>query len=91
MNLGHGYEFRVLNTFLVFLVTKKWSCYSHGCPSFLIKNKTLRNQSESGLPWWSRGKDATLPLQGLLILSLVRDLRSLVEKSDKELIFALFK
>ena len=71
----------------VFLFTKRWSCYTHGCPNLPIKNKPPRKHPESGLPWWSRGEDATFPLQGLLVTSVVRELRSLVEKMSKNRFF----
>ena len=33
-------------------------------------------EEHQGLPWQSSGKDSTLPLQGLRVQSLVREVRS---------------
>ena len=37
-----------------------------------------------GLPWWSSGKDSTLPIQGVQVQSLVRQLRSLMLHSQNQ-------
>ena len=36
----------------------------------------MRQRLNGGLPWWSRGNDSTLPLQGAQVQSLVWQLRS---------------
>ena len=33
-------------------------------------------ETEEGLPWWSWGKDSVLPMQGVWVRSLIKELRS---------------
>ena len=64
-------------------IKKFWRLASHQC-KYTLYYSTLKNIQMVVFPWWSSGQDYMLPMQGVWVQSLVRELRSHMHQGQKK-------